>query len=282
MHRLFLGSSTALLTVLATSLSAIPFTTTQVTVPGSANIFTAGPTGNNGAALMGGTLAVLGISITPGAGQTISFGAITGSTSCGAASSGPCTTTNLIGADGVALDFGAGPQGTSITNAENTAASDNSPISGITMPTDMALVGVFVGPGGPVDPFEPTYNSGNMNGFCGANPCAQYAAGAPSYPEFLLNQQFFIGDGLTGNGSGTTQVWAVPTGATALYLGFDDSLDMDNGAEGAYGDNGGSLNVTINISNVTINPASVAPEPGTIALMGFGLIGFGLIRKKLA
>jgi hypothetical protein len=277
MNKLFVCSSTALLTVLATSLSAIPVNV-QVTVPGTANIFTAGTTGNNGAQLMGGTLAVLGINISPGAGQQISFGPITGSTTCGLSASGPCTATNFIGADGAAVDFGAGPTTTAITNAANTLANDNTPISGITMPTDMALVGVFVGPGGGNQPFEPTYNSGAMNGFCGANPCGQYAEGAPSYPEFFLNQQFFIGDGRTGTGSGATQVWAVPTGATALYLGFDDAFGMFQGAYGAYGDNGGALNVTVYVGNVTV---SGVPEPGTIALMGFGLVAFGFIRKKL-
>ena len=39
----------------------------------------------------------------------------------------------------------------------------------------------------------------------------------------LIDQVFFIGDGLTGDGSGSVQQFIVPTGATALYLGITDA-----------------------------------------------------------
>jgi hypothetical protein len=39
----------------------------------------------------------------------------------------------------------------------------------------------------------------------------------------LLNQAFFIGDGLTGSGSGSAQTFHVPTGATELLLGSVDA-----------------------------------------------------------
>jgi hypothetical protein len=63
----------------------------------------------------------------------------------------------------------------------------------------------------------------------------------------LLNQTFFIGDGLTGTGSGSAQVFNVPTGATRLFFGFADSFNGSTmtGLPCYYGDNGGSLSVTI-------------------------------------
>ena len=38
-----------------------------------------------------------------------------------------------------------------------------------------------------------------------------------------LNQVFYIGDGLTGDGSGSVQQFIVPLGATRLYLGCADA-----------------------------------------------------------
>lgn len=59
-----------------------------------------------------------------------------------------------------------------------------------------------------------------------------------------LNQIFFIGDGLTGAGSGELQEFIVPKGATRLFLGFPDAPYFE-GPHGYYGDNIGSIDVTI-------------------------------------
>jgi hypothetical protein len=84
---------------------------------------------------------------------------------------------------------------------------------------------------------------------------------------------FYIGDGMTGfnNPTGALQTFAPPTGATRLFLGFADSFTNFSGAWGAYGDNGGSLNVTL-----SLDPP--APEPGTMMLMGLGITAFSLLR----
>lgn len=67
----------------------------------------------------------------------------------------------------------------------------------------------------------------------------------------LLNQTFFIGDGLTGTGSGAKQRFMVPTGATNLYLGFADGVPDP----GAYGDNVGALSASFTITGATVlNP----------------------------
>lgn len=84
-----------------------------------------------------------------------------------------------------------------------------------------------------------------------------------------LGQTFFIGDGLTGTGTGDSQEFYVPTGATRLFLGFADGFSF-NGNPGWYGDNTGSL-------EVEVNPV---PEPATMALLGFGALAALKRRKK--
>ena len=91
----------------------------------------------------------------------------------------------------------------------------------------------------------------------------------------LLQQAFFIGDGLTGDGTGTTQTFYVPTGATTLYLGISDACGY-NGAPSCYYDNYGIFSVTVNGA-----PGAV-PEPASWALMltGFGLVGWTLRQRS--
>ena len=68
-----------------------------------------------------------------------------------------------------------------------------------------------------------------------------------------LNQIFFIGDGLTGTGTGAVQDFVVPAGATNLYLAVADSIGGSN-------NNVGSLVVTTPV-----------PEPTSPILLGLGL-----------
>ena len=78
----------------------------------------------------------------------------------------------------------------------------------------------------------------------------------------ILNQQFFVGDGLTGNGSGAIQKFFIPAGATRLYLGFADG-DGYNGDPGAYYDNSGALSVSLR-TNANLAPDALVS--GTVAL----------------
>jgi hypothetical protein len=88
----------------------------------------------------------------------------------------------------------------------------------------------------------------------------------------LLQQVFFIGDGLTGTGTGTSQDFFVPTGATHLYLGMLDGSGWYN--------NGGSFSVTINDPALEGSTSST-PEPGSVTMMiGAGLLGLGFRFKK--
>jgi len=57
----------------------------------------------------------------------------------------------------------------------------------------------------------------------------------------LIGQVFFIGDGLTGTGSGNSQLFAVPPTATHLYLGYIDSCsNTGETSPGCYTDNAGA------------------------------------------
>jgi hypothetical protein len=68
------------------------------------------------------------------------------------------------------------------------------------------------------------------------------------YPQ--LNQTFFIGDGLTGTGSGFQQQFFVPEGATRLFLGFIDAADF-LGPPTFYSNNDGSFEAAFVISPVS-------------------------------
>jgi len=89
----------------------------------------------------------------------------------------------------------------------------------------------------------------------------------------LIDQTFFIGDGLTGDNTGSVQQFTVPTGATALYLGYADACGYHGDPNGCYSDNAGTL-------EVAVSEVSNAPEPATTALIGLGLAALGLARRK--
>ena len=83
-----------------------------------------------------------------------------------------------------------------------------------------------------------------------------------------LNQIFFIGDGLTGEATGTFQHFAAPAGATRLFLAVADSYGSSTG----------------NLGSLLVNVSAV-PEPGSLALMFAGLVavaGLARQRKKTA
>jgi hypothetical protein len=85
-----------------------------------------------------------------------------------------------------------------------------------------------------------------------------------------LNQVFYIGDGLTGDGSGSVQQFNVPAGATRLFLGISDA-PFFVGGPGAYGDNSGNFTATL----------LVVPEPTTMGLIVSGAVTLlGLALRK--
>lgn len=64
-----------------------------------------------------------------------------------------------------------------------------------------------------------------------------------------IGQVFFIGDGLTGTGTGRPQLFAVPAAATRLYLGYIDACSNTGPASpGCYTDNAGAVTAAFRIS----------------------------------
>lgn len=119
-------------------------------------------------------------------------------------------------------------------------------ISDITAPIN-SLVGVFLDNSQPDSTSAPAalnFSSIGLN----------FSSLAPQ-----LKQVFFIGDGLTGTGTGAVQNFIVPTGATRLFLGPMDGFGWKG--------NTGSFSVTV----------QAVPEPSTI--FGLGILGFGAFFK---
>jgi hypothetical protein len=133
--------------------------------------------------------------------------------------------------DGVVV---TGGYGLSLPDASYASAYGG--ISGIKQPGAGALVGVFESSTPPVAPPPATLDFTTIgNNFTNFAPA--------------LNQLFYIGDGLTGDGSGAVQQFIVPAGATRLYLGISDASGFD-GAPGAYNDNSGNFTASFQVAAV--------------------------------
>lgn len=166
------------------------------TVPGTSDPYLAGMP--SGSTCCGGDVApanspvqVLSVPVTPGA--TMTF-AVTGSVD------------NAGGVPTLSPD-GGGVFGTPSNNG----------ISGATWPIN-ALVGVFLDSSQPDTTAAPAgldFSSGGIG--------TSFATLSPA-----LKQAFYIGDGLTGTGSGSVQTFLVPAGATRLFLGTSDGFGWAN------------------------------------------------------
>lgn len=89
----------------------------------------------------------------------------------------------------------------------------------------------------------------------------------------VLQQTFYIGDGLTAEGTGSTQSFLVPDGATRLFLGIVDGSYFVGGPD-YYDNNDGTFTATFTVAAV--------PEPSAcvLALIAMGLVGVTHARTR--
>lgn len=180
----------------------------------------------------GGGINAVTIPLNPGTGRTLTLSA-----------AGSAWWGNSAG--------GNGPDGGFFNAATNISALG--PISGFSAPRTGHLLGLFLAG-------DPTGNPAPANY---PYPDAASMTAASFTPE--IQQIFFIGDGLTGEGAGDVQTFFVPDSATSLVLGIADAFAF-SGQPGWYSDNTGGYEVAY----------SVVPTPGSIALAGLG----GLIASR--
>ncbi|MGO9941010.1 MAG: hypothetical protein ACLPH3_25405 [Terracidiphilus sp.] len=136
-------------------------------------------------------------------------------------------------------------------------------ISGIQAPVAGFVAGVFES-APPTGDAPPTLDFNTIGtGFLSLSP--------------VLQQLFFIGDGLTGDGSGSVQVFYVPSGAKLLYLGIPDACYY-NGSPSCYEDNVGDFLVSYAISTESGLPqiTLVSPASGrlgsSVSIWGYNLL----------
>jgi PEP-CTERM motif len=178
-------------------------------------------------------------------GQIVTFAGVTGSWSC-------CSGGGTYN----------GPDGGGFAGGSTNLVPIDGSISGITdTSSTMFLVGVFLGPSLPASrPANLDFSPGGLT--------QSFSSLSPE-----LGQVFFIGDGLTGTGSGSTQQFIAPAGSATLYLGVADG-DYFTGLPGYYYDNLGSVSGTISINNPGV------PEPSSLLLLGGGLWGLMALARR--
>ncbi|MFT3818580.1 MAG: PEP-CTERM sorting domain-containing protein [Rubrivivax sp.] len=223
---------------LAGAASAASAATTVISVAGTSNPWLAGmPNGTSAGSgdTAPGESPVLVTGIGFAAGDVLRFSALGSTDHC---SAGGCGL--------------AGPEGDAAEGAFTHGALFG--LSGLSAPID-SLIAVFLGsaqPDGSAAPATLDFGSAAARDFASLSP--------------LLQQVFFIGDGLRNDGV-TLQDFVVPVGATRLFLGTMDGFGWFN--------NVGSLSVTVS----TDDGGTPVPEPGTLALLALGT-GLALRRRR--
>jgi hypothetical protein len=148
-----------------------------------------------------------------------------------------------------------------IGSASNMSDNAYNSLSGISGDNAGFLVGVFENgtPSGTAPPSLDFTSGGLGTAFTSLSP--------------LIDQTFFIGDGLTGDNSGSVQQFYVPAGATTLYLGFADASGYHGDPNNGYDDNVGSF-------QVEYTEVGSVPEPGSVGLIALGAAAMALLRRR--
>ncbi len=197
-------------------------------VSAQVNVFAAGAGGSGG---VGGGGVPQTLNLPAGTGRVLTFTVAGGALSC-------CGTAGAHGADG----------GANLSTFISSAGG----ISGVRHHSrNIFLTGVFLGPAGPgAAPALLQYYDPQDTGAPTAGAVSTRLA---EYPAPALGQSFFVGDGLAG--AGQVQRFRVPDSATRLFLGFADGLNLGHPGMGTpspaipgfYGDNTGTLTVTVRV-----------------------------------
>jgi len=253
--------------LLASSCSGVIAESFSLSVDSKANLYAAGQTQTP---LVGGGTLPSSVVLPPGNGRVLSLTSVSGTVSYNDVDAPPIYLGQYNGPDGGAVNFQdanwpnnylttSGTPGllpSSAAGAATTFYMDMASaggVSGMLLYESVAaarrvmfLSGVFTS--GSV-PQSPAPSILNFSSSFGSNPLST------SFTQLspLLNQSFFIGDGLTGTGTGATQSFFVPNGATHLYLGIVDGSYFV-GAPDYYDNNSGSFSV---------QGVVAVPEPAT-------------------
>jgi hypothetical protein len=214
----------------------------SLVVPGSANIFGAGQASPPNTGVGGPGSLPPTFTFQPGPALSLTFSSVTGSVSTGG------------------FTFGPDGEGSSLFPTDMNSFQS---LSGIKASRAIFLVGVFL------DDNAPSGTAPARLDFTAAGLTLNFLTLSP-----LLNQLFYVGDGTTGDGgSGISQAFNVPAGASRLFLGIVDGEfnGAISGTPGNYSDNSGSFTAEF----------AVVPEPSSVILLGTGILAFQISRRRV-
>lgn len=232
-------------------------------IDAQSNLFGAGRSSVPDPGGQGGGVLPLGFGLSPGTNRVLRIDSVTGTVSYNNAVGDP-NRGQFNGPDGGYVDY---PPAN--TDGFNTDINSYGGISGLQLIEAvsanrrvMFLAGVFL------NDTEPSGAAPAPLDFSSTALGTSFASLSPS-----LNQTFFIGDGLTGTGSGSKQLFFIPDTATRLFLGFIDGADFQ-GDPTFYSNNDGSF--TVSFTTVPeIDPTSFGSALGLV----IGAVGYWERRR---